>query len=668
MLRRPSAEMRTVLHCRSLIACGLLAVALRCGAADIPDWLRSQLSVPVPAHDERTDAIMMYAETVLTVQPNGKMTRLDRYAYRLLRPDGADLGKISVEYDPLNRLESLHAWSIPASGSPYTLKDNEIIDVALQGVASSELMSDIRMKMFRIPASVPGSVIGYETVQAQQPYQLSDEWDFQETVPVRERHYTLVLPAGWTYQATWLNHEAVAPSSAGPNSWHWVVNDSKPIRIETDMPPRNGIAGRMWVTFQPASGAASALNSWHEIGLWYQNLVKDRRVASAAIKQKVAELTAGESTIAGKVRALAAFVQRDIRYVAIELGIGGLQPHAAAEVFAHRYGDCKDKATLLSTMLKEIGVDSYYVIINTERGSVDADTPPNLGFNHVILAIQLPAGVDDPHFIARISEPKLGSILYFDPTDEYVPLGSLDGALQANYGLLVAPDGGELRRLPQLPPAQSSIQRSGTFAIDDKGTLSGDVHEIRIGNAAADQRLELRNIGAETDKIRPIEALAASAFTTSKVQAAIVHNLETTTEPLDWDYSLQADNYARITGDLLLIRPRVIGSKALNFWEPKKTRENAIEFSGPEHDTDVFQIEVPAGYIPDELPAPMNMELGAAAYHSKVEFSGHVLRYSRSYEVKELSVPVAQTEELHRFYNAIVADERNTAVFKRGSQ
>ena len=90
------------------------------------------------------------------------------------------------------------------------------------------------------------------------------------------------------------------------------------------------------------------------------------------------------------MQAIADFVQHNIRYVAIELGIGGYQPHRAAEIFGHHYGDCKDKATAMSAMLHEIGVDSYYVVINSERGSVTPDMPANSGFNHVILAVKLP--------------------------------------------------------------------------------------------------------------------------------------------------------------------------------------------------------------------------------------------------------------------------------------
>src|SRR5205823_9470712 len=160
-----------------------------------------------------------------------------------------------------------------------------------------------------------------------------------------------------------------------------------------------------------------------------------------------------------KIKSVAKFVQEDIRYVAIELGIGGWQPHPASDVFTHRYGDCKDKATLMSSMLSAIGVESYYVVINTERGSITGDTPAHNGFDHAILAIKLPEGVNDSSLLATYQHPKLGKLLLFDPTNELTPFGQIGGYLQDNYGLLVAPDGGELVELPKQSSSMISIQR-----------------------------------------------------------------------------------------------------------------------------------------------------------------------------------------------------------------
>src|SRR6202044_2828136 len=152
--------------------------------------------------------------------------------------------------------------------------------------------------------------------------------------------------------------------------------------------------------------------------MWYFNLVGERVDASAEIKPQVATLTASQSTQLQKIQPIAKFVQQNIRYVASELGIGGMQPHPASDVFAHRYGDCKDKATLVRSMLHEIGVESYHVVINHERGSVTRDMPAHDGFDHVITAIKLPDGMSDPSLIATIQHPKLGRLLFFDPTNE----------------------------------------------------------------------------------------------------------------------------------------------------------------------------------------------------------------------------------------------------------
>jgi hypothetical protein len=128
-------------------------------------------------------------------------------------------------------------------------------------------------------------------------------------------------------------------------------------------------------------------------------------------------------------------------------------------VFSHRYGDCKDKATLLKAMLGEIGVESDYFIINTERGAISRDTLPNLGFDHAILAIHLPAEVADQSLLAVSTEVGNARLLFFDPTDPLTPFGSLRGVLQASYGVLMTSEGGALTRTPQLPNRLNGIER-----------------------------------------------------------------------------------------------------------------------------------------------------------------------------------------------------------------
>lgn len=653
----------------SVAICAILfAPAARAG--DAPAWMHALVNVPLPAHDEKTDAVLLYSEDVLSVQSNGKIKNFLRRAYKILRPSGKEYGRIHESYDSETRITGIHGWCIPASGKDYEVKDKDALETALFGVANGELVTDVRTKLLQIPAADPGNIVGYEIEREGRPYVLQDAWMFQESIPVREARYTLQLPLGWEYKAAWLNYAKVEPAAIGNNQWQWVVTDVKAIKPEDDMPPWRGVAGQMIVSFLPTGGSAQnkGFENWSEMGRWEETLTRGRRDATADIKQKVTELTASIPTQLAKMQTLANFVQRDVRYVAIELGIGGWQPHPAADVFTHKYGDCKDKATLMSSMLKEIGVDSYYISINTERGAVKPEAPPNMSwFNHEILAVHLPDGLNDASLVAVLLHAKLGRLLIFDPTDDMTPFGQLRGPLQANYGLLVTPDGGELIELPQLSPALNGIERTAQLSLNTTGTLSGDVREVRVGDRAASQRYALRTATKDADKIKPVESLLANSLATFRLTKASVTNLNHTDQPFIFDYSLVAESYAKTAGNLLLVRPRVIGNKSSALLETKEPRKFPVEFEGPSRDTDTFEIKLPPGYEVDDLPPPVSADFGFASYHSKAEVNGSILRYTRTFEVKEPSVPLSKVDDLKKLYRIIASDERNTAVLKPAS-
>jgi hypothetical protein len=400
------------------------------------------------------------------------------------------------------------------------------------------------------------------------------------------------------------------------------------------------------------------------MALWEAGLVRGRRDSSPEIKQKVAALTASETSATRKMAVLGKFVQDDIRYVAIELGIGGWQPHAANDIFSHHFGDCKDKATLMSAMLKEVGIDSYYVVVNTRRGAVNANTPAVNWFNHVILAIKLPEGTGDGDLKATLQHKTLGRLLIFDPTDEMTPFGYLRGALQANFGLLVTDSGGELIELPKLATAMSGTRRTAKLTLTPTGTLTGDVTEVRLGDPAAYQRYALRSAATEKDKIKPIESVLAESVSNYRLTHASVTNMTHNDQPFGYDYSLVVDNYAKTAGNMLLVRPRVLGSRSSALLETKEARKFPVEFTGPSLDSDTFEIVLPAGYEVSDLPPPVDVDYDFASYHSKTEASGNTLKYTRRLEVKQLTVPVAQTESLKKFYRIIAGDERNTAVLQ----
>ncbi|HEY2460291.1 MAG TPA: DUF3857 and transglutaminase domain-containing protein [Candidatus Acidoferrum sp.] len=660
--------MRTILSFAAVLSfCALAQAPAATASGNAPPWMHAVVNAPIPAHDEKTNAVLLYSEDILNAQGNGKLKTIKRRAYKILRPDGSAFGTIRADYDAETKITGLRGWCIPADGKDYEIKDKDVIETALFGVEDGALFTDMRTKILQIPASVPGNIVGYEIEQEERPYVLEDEWMFQQPVPTREARYTIQLPAGWEYKAVWMNYPEVAAKTEGTNQWTWVVGDVKALRPENQMPPWRGVAGHMVVSLIPPSGgsAQKGFENWREMGNWEANLERGRRDPSAEIKQKVAALTAGQATQLAKMRSLAQFVQRDIRYVAIELGIGGWQPHAATEVFAHRYGDCKDKANLMSGMLKEIGIESFPISINTERGGVTAKTPAHMGwFNHEILAIQLPADLQDPSLVALVQDQNLGRILIFDPTDDLTPFGTLRGDLQANFGLLVTPSGGELIELPKLPAGSSGVHRSAKLTLKEDGTLSGDVTEVRLGDRANSQRYALKSAVKSADQIKPIETMLAGSLSTFRLTKASVTNLNETDRPVQFDYSLIVEKYAKSAGGLLLVRPRVLGQKGSDLLETKEARQFPVVFQGPSQDIDTFEITMPAGYEIDDLPPAVNADYGFASYHSKAEVNGNVLKYTRTFEVKEPAVPLEKVGDLKKLYRIIANDERNTAVLK----
>ena len=212
--------------------------------------------------------------------------------------------------------------------------------------------------------------------------------------------------------------------------------------------------------------------------------------------------------------------------------------------------------------------------------------------------------------------------------------------------------------------ATNGVRRAAKLSLSLNGNLQGDVQEVRLGDRAASQRWALRTVSKDADRIKPIENLLAGSLSNYVITKAIVENLTQTDQPFGFKYSFEARNYAKNAGDLLLVRPRVLGVKSSAILETKEPRQFPIEFEGPVQDTDTFEITLPAGYEVDDLPPPVDADFSFASYHSKTEAKGNVIAYTRTFEVKELSVPVSKADELKKFYRIIASDERNTAVLK----
>ncbi|HXZ13504.1 MAG TPA: DUF3857 domain-containing protein [Candidatus Sulfotelmatobacter sp.] len=630
-----------------------------------PDWLRTAAQEKTPADVKNAVAVVLLDDQVITIKDKGDVEVRLRRAYRILRPEARDTeyAVAHVEFSNDTKISYFKAWTIMPNGHEIEVKEKDAVEV---GISSFEVYSDLRTKAIKFPEANPGSVVGFESVQKQRPYVFEDAWYFQKAVPVRRSRLVLQLPPGWEFRTIWANHPEQKPETIGVNQYAWEVTDSPAVEIEPAMPPWNAVAGHMGIKYYPRDPAmrSRTTGTWKDIGLWYNELTASTRTISPGIQQKASELTAGLTDPIAKMKALAEFTQRQIRYAAIEVGIGGVLPHPAPDVFVHRYGDCKDKATLLSAMLHVIGIESYYVSIDTERGLVQPDFP-SMQFDHVILAIRLPESVPDNVLYAVVKDPELGLLLFFDPTEEYVPLGYLPWELQNNYGLVFGPKGGELMKLPLLPAPTNRLLRTGTVTLTASGKLDGAFQEVSWGGPAQDKRAQML-LAPPAQRRKVIESFLGNSLSDFTLTKASVGNLELYDQSLTLEYRVVADSYAKAAGNLLILRPRVVGSKQWSILSGKP-RKYPIEFPEATRQDDVFDITLPDGYVVDELPKPVNVECPYGSYKSQVQMSGNTLHYTRTYEIKDVYVPTEKLDEVKGFLNQIAADERASAVLRRAN-
>ncbi len=636
-------------------------------AGSAPDWLRAAAQEKLPNFPKDTKAVILLDETQITVQDNGEIYTRHREAIRLLRPEARDdYGGVSVDFNKDTKIISLNAWTIEPDGREIAVGEKDAIE---QGYLSDLEYDDVKVKALEFPDAYPGRVVGFEYVQRDRPYVFEDDWWFQDPSPVRTARLILQIPAGWEFTDNWFNHPKVQPQTPASNQYVWEVDNLPGVPIEPEMPPWKTVAGWMGLKYFPRDPRlrAKSTRSWKDVGLWNDELDQPQAVSTPAISAKVAELTAGITDPVQKMRALTQYIQKNVRYFAVEIGIGGWKPHSAADVFAHQYGDCKDKATLLVTMLRGAGFDSYLVFVDHRRGFVQPSYP-SIFMDHAIVAIRLPDSVNDPALYSVVNDPNLGRLLFFDPTNEYVPLGYIPSYLQDGYALVAAPDGGHLVKLPLLPPATNRLLRTAKLTLSESGSLSGEVQELRWGGPAASEREEfLETQPAKRAQI--FEGFLGTYLNSFQLTGASLGNLKNDDKNLVLDYKFFAPEYAKAAGNLLILSPRVVGDKYtgdLNlFTVDGKPRRYPIEFDEATLQSDVFDITLPPGYVPDGLPRPVTAACDYATYRSNTTVANGVLHYERTIEIKSVIVPQDNLPEIRAFLQQIAADQRATAVLKK---
>src|SRR6185437_13618291 len=202
----------------------------------------------------------------------------------------------------------------------------------------------------------------------------------------------------------------------------------------------------------------TTFSSWEEMGRWYAGLEKDRRQPNDEIRAKAAALTKGKTTDIEKIEALYDYVGPNFRYISLSFGVGRFQPHAASEVLHNAYGDCKDKHTLLASLLEAEGYHASSVLINSGR-KIDPDIPSPSQFDHVFTMV--PLGNQE---------------IWMDSTTEVAPFRLLASVLRKKQALTIPQNGTpHLEETPADPPMINRQFSEVNGKVNEFGKLTAQV-------------------------------------------------------------------------------------------------------------------------------------------------------------------------------------------------
>lgn len=636
-----------------------LAGARTLPAADAPQWLQQAARSELPAFDATVPAVVLYECGRVVVDESGRRTLSLAYAVKILSREGRDTAVARAAYAPdWAKVRELNAWIVRPSGDATRLGKDAVLDLAL---APNDVYNQARVRVIDASNEVqPGETFGFESVVEQQAEFNQLEWSFQRQLPVRLSRLELTPPAGWTVKATWLNHDPLPPQLVGSTS-AWELTDLPYLEPEPAAPDAAGLAPRLALSLLPPAAASEKLQgfaSWQDVSRWTSRLYDERVEPDQNVRARARELTQGIADELERIRVIARFVQR-IPYISIQVGSGRVQPHAATEILARSYGDCKDKATLMRSLLRVAGIDSYPVLVSAaDPRFVRAEFPSPLQFDHVILAIRAAASIEVP---AVVTHPTLGRLLLFDPTDELTRLGDLPQREQGGAALLAAGDAGALLTLPTLPPEASRLHRETRARLSATGQLSGSIVETSLGQAATEERRSWAS-RARADYTTLIEHWLARGIT--GVKATRVEANDDGQGGFRLEVEFAAERYGQsMQGRLMIFKPTLVSRRrSVELTKPTRRYPVVVESDAQE---ETARISLPPGFQVDELPPAVDLAVPFGSYRLLVEAGADEVVLTRRLVTRAALVPVEQYASVRDFYKTIMAAEQAPVVLAR---
>jgi transglutaminase-like putative cysteine protease len=456
----------------------------------------------------------------------------------------------------------------------------------------SSMYYDTRAKVLSFPSLAPGDVLDlqYRLDDSAQENLLSDYWgdvDYIQTVNPKVRYqYIADMPPGRTLYWNKANMPpGIQPTEDeqkdGRRLYRWSANLVPKIVPEPSMPG--------WAEVVPTLHV-STYQTWDQVGRYYWGLVRDQLIPNEEIRKAVNSALKGvnRKDELAVVRAIYNFVVTHTRYVALEFGIHGFKPYRVDRVLARRFGDCKDKASLIHTMLAVAGIDSRLVLLRMRNlGSIGEEPASLAAFNHAIAYV-----------------PKFD--LYLDGTAEFHGSRELPGADRLANVLIIDPKGNSaFGVIPEASADQNATGTSLAVALHENGSASIAGTSVVKGQGAPEYR---RSYQSGATRKATFEQGWAQAFPGLTVQQISFNDSSTLDEDVTMSYRMNVPRYAEVLPKSIRFYPFGSGRTFTESYGTLSERHYDLFLSSPWVNRYDFEYSLPTGFRVGELPADVKEE------------------------------------------------------------
>jgi len=393
----------------------------------------------------------------------------------------------------------------------------------------------------------------------------------------------------------------------------------------------------------------SSVNDWKDVAAWYWKLVEPQLKVTPEIQLAVADLTKDKPTQLEQAKAIFYWVEDKIRYVGLEFGAGAYEPHSAKDVFDNRYGDCKDQATLLCTMLSAAGIKAYPVLVPVGfRGQTSKRLPSPGMFDHCIA-------------LAEID----GKQVWMDTTAEVCPFDQLPESDRGLEVLVIKPTGGEFVATPEFTAEENQTVQAVNIKLNADGGIASSVNWYSTGS-------EDLNTRATYKYAKPTEIKEGFESTvTSVCPDAVLGNYSVgdpfkRDEPLKISYDFQASGWANRTKKFLIFRPSLYQSVLSHTPFSKTDRKFDLVFASTSTNESVTEISLPDGFKVEEIPPDVSLKSDFATYDRTYALDGSTLKIAEKLVRKEARISLARYAEAKKFYQEAIQAQKQQVVMRIG--